>query len=47
MVVSSDIELANNLESIVLERFDKLVASGDILYEASEPEIVQHKGFEV
>lgn len=47
MVASPEITLTNDLENIVLERFDKLVASGDILYEASEPEIVQHKGFQV
>jgi hypothetical protein len=46
MAASSEITLANDLENAVLERFDKLVASGGILYEASEPEIVQHKGFQ-
>jgi hypothetical protein len=47
MGVSSDIRLANDLENQVLERFDNLVASGDIFYEASEPELVQHQGFQV
>jgi hypothetical protein len=47
MAVSSEITLANDLENAVLERFDKLVTSGDILYEASEPEIVQQNGFQV
>jgi hypothetical protein len=47
MVASSEITLTNDLENTVLERFDKLVASGDIFYEASEPEIIQHKGFQV
>lgn len=47
MVVSSEIILATDLESTVLERFDKLVANGDILYELSDPEVVEHKGFQV
>jgi hypothetical protein len=47
MVPSSEITLAKDLENAPLERFDKLVASGGILYEATEPEIVQHKGFQV
>lgn len=47
MGVSSDIELAKDLENIVLQRFDRLVARGEIFYQDSEPEIVQHQGFEV
>jgi hypothetical protein len=47
MVASSEITLADDLENAVLERFDKLVASGGILFEPFEPEIVQHKGFQV
>lgn len=44
---SFEIEMPRNLESIVLERFDELVARGDILYEAFEPEVIEHKGFQV
>jgi hypothetical protein len=47
MAASSEITLANDLEYAVLGRFDKLVASGGIFYEASEPEIVQQNGFQV
>ena len=47
MAASSEISLANDLENAVLERFDTLVASGSIFYEASDPEVVQHKGFQV
>jgi hypothetical protein len=42
------LELADDdLEGVVLERFDRLVANGDIFYEDLEPEIVIHNGFQV
>jgi hypothetical protein len=42
------LELADDdLEGVILERFDRLVANEDIFYEDLEPEIVIHNGFQV
>lgn len=42
----NDIILPENLEHIVLTRFDSLVDKGLILYEPSQPETYEHDGFQ-
>ena len=47
MAASQDIQLPDNLEEIALKQFDKLVEDGSIFYETSQPETVEHNGFQV
>jgi hypothetical protein len=42
-----NISLSPNLEDIVLERFDKLVKSGELFYHPSTPQHIEHNGFKV
>ena len=40
-------KLPNGLSSLALERFDKLLSEGKLIYGPSTPETVQHNGFTV
>ena len=39
-------DLPKNLEKVVLRQFDELVEKGSIFYEPTQPESVQHEGFQ-
>lgn len=47
MAVSEDIELRDDLEETALKQFDTLVEDGSIFYEPSQPETIEHNGFQV
>ena len=47
MAASQGIKLPDNLEEVALKQFDNLVDNGSIFYEPSQPETVEHHGFQV